>query len=115
MVWGFAPITIATNLARDLGCRFVAAMFFGGEAFSYRSYCWIPILVSIPATLFATAFYEFFLRDSLAKIGSGKATHKDGEQGLQRYLIDAGVLGKTSVDGPVASEQFELTKTSRDL
>lgn len=31
MVWGFAGITISTNLARDLGCRCVAAIFFGGE------------------------------------------------------------------------------------
>lgn len=29
MVWGFADITISTNLARDLGCRCVAAIFFG--------------------------------------------------------------------------------------
>lgn len=31
MVWGFADITISTNLARDLGTRIVAAIFFGGE------------------------------------------------------------------------------------
>ena len=31
MVWGFADITISTNLARDLGTRIVAAIFYGGE------------------------------------------------------------------------------------
>ncbi|KAK4614005.1 Aquaporin-3 [Fulvia fulva] len=54
MVWGFADITISTNLARDLGTRIVAAIFYGGEAFSYHNYSWIAILVNIPATLFAT-------------------------------------------------------------
>lgn len=29
MVWGFADITISTNLARDLGTRIVAAIFYG--------------------------------------------------------------------------------------
>lgn len=112
MVWGFAPATIATNLARDLGCRIVAAMFFGGEAFAYRSYCWIAILVNIPATLFATAFYELFLRDSLAKIGTGKATHRDGEEGLQQYLTKAGILGKMNSDSIVVSEHVEVAKTA---
>lgn len=31
MVWGFADVTISTNLARDLGTRIVAAIFYGGE------------------------------------------------------------------------------------
>lgn len=30
MIWGFADITISTNLARDLGTRIVAAIFYGG-------------------------------------------------------------------------------------
>lgn len=31
MVWGFADITISTNLARDLGCRCLAACFYGNR------------------------------------------------------------------------------------
>lgn len=30
MIWGFANVTISTNLARDLGTRIVAAIFWGG-------------------------------------------------------------------------------------
>lgn len=56
MVWGFADITISTNLARDLGTRIVAAIFYGREAFTYMGYAPIAILVNIPATLFATAY-----------------------------------------------------------
>lgn len=60
MVWGFAANTISTNLARDLGTRFVAAIFFGKGAFTASNgYSWISILVNITATICATAFYEF--------------------------------------------------------
>ena len=86
MVWGFADIAISTNLARDLGTRIVAAIFFGGESFTYMNYSWIAILVNVPATMFATGYYEFLMRDSLSKIGKGHAVHEDGEEGLQRHI-----------------------------
>jgi len=84
MIWGFAVNTISTNLARDLGTRMVAAIFFGRKAFP--TYSWISILVNIPATIFATGYYEFLMRDSLQKIHKGHAEHEDGEEGLVRHL-----------------------------
>jgi glycerol uptake facilitator-like aquaporin len=36
MIWGFANVTISTNLARDLGTRFVAAIFYGRGKQSYN-------------------------------------------------------------------------------
>ncbi|ORY10208.1 aquaporin-like protein [Clohesyomyces aquaticus] len=90
MVWGFADITISTNLARDLGTRIVAAIFFGSEAFTYKNYSWIAILVNVPATFLATAYYEFLMRDSLKKIGVGHAVHAEGEEGLSRHLSKTG-------------------------
>ena len=92
MVWGFADITISTNLARDLGTRFVAAIFYGREAFTYLNYSWIAILVNIPATLFATGYYEFLMRDSLVKIGKGVAFHEEGEEGLRRHITRTGIM-----------------------
>ena len=87
MVWGFAANSISTNLARDLGTRIVAAIFFGGEAFSVdNGYSWISILVNVPATIFATAYYEFLIRDSLQKIQGGHATHEGGEKELGRHI-----------------------------
>lgn len=86
MVWGFANITISTNLARDLGTRIVAAIFFGGEVFSFKHYSWISILVNVPATIFATGYYEMLMRDSLSKIAKGHAVHEDGEKGLSRHI-----------------------------
>ncbi|PNS20667.1 hypothetical protein CAC42_2912 [Sphaceloma murrayae] len=91
MVWGFAGVTISTNLARDLGTRLVAAIFFGGDAFTYMTYSPISILVNIPATLLATGYYELVFRDSLQKIGRGAAVHEDGEEGLALHLTNTGI------------------------
>lgn len=91
MVWGFGGNSISTNLARDLGCRIVAAIFFGGEVFSYHNYAWISILVNVPATFFATAYYEFLMRDSLQKLGKGAAVHEEGEEGLWRHVTNQGI------------------------
>lgn len=86
MVWGFADVSISTNMARDLGTRIVAAIFFGREAFAYMNYSWIAILVNVPATLFATGYYEFLMRDSLSQIGKGHAVHEGGDEGLLRHI-----------------------------
>jgi glycerol uptake facilitator-like aquaporin len=52
IIWDFAYITISTDLAKDLGCRLVATIFYGPKAFTYRSYWWISLFVNIPATPF---------------------------------------------------------------
>lgn len=101
MIWGFADITISTNLARDLGTRIVAAIFYGGEAFSYKNYSWISILINVPATLFATAYYEMLMRDSLQKIGKGHAQHEHGEEGLALHLTKSGIPMEKGVTNTV--------------
>lgn len=93
MIWGWAPATISTNLARDFGTRIVAAIFYGGEVFSFHNnYSWIAILVNIPATVVATAYYEFLMRDSLRKIGKGAAFHEHGEEGLALHLTKTEIV-----------------------
>lgn len=90
MIWGFANATISTNLARDLGTRIVAAIFYGGDAFG--SYSAIAILVNVPATLFSTLVYELILRDSFRIIAGGHNVHEEGEEGLTRHLTKTGTL-----------------------
>jgi len=90
MVWGFADATISTNLARDLGTRMVAAIFYGRSAFN--RYSPIAILVNIPATIFATTIYELILRDSFAIIAKGHNVHEDGEDGLRLHLTKTGTI-----------------------
>ncbi|RDW72107.1 putative channel protein [Coleophoma crateriformis] len=99
MVWGFANVTISTNLARDLGTRIVAAIFYGGDAFN--RYAAIAILVNIPATFFATCVYEAVQRDSFAIIAKGHGEHEDGQNGLVRHLTKTGTLeqGMTNTIG----------------
>jgi hypothetical protein len=91
-IWGFADVTIGLNTARDLGCRIVAAIFFGKEAFTFRNYAWIPILTNIFAFILMTGLYELVYRDSLQKIHKGHAQHEDGEEGLRRHLTRTGTL-----------------------
>jgi len=114
MVWGFADITISTNLARDLGTRIVAAIFFGREAFSYHSYSWIAILVNVPATLFATAYYEMLMRDSLQKIGKGAAFHENGEEGLNLHLVKSNI-SRQSPMSPNMQKVFSLGSNGSTL
>ncbi|KAI5194891.1 aquaporin-like protein [Aureobasidium subglaciale] len=114
MVWGFADITVSTNMARDLGTRMVAAIFFGREAFTYHNYSWISILVNIPATLFATAYYEMLMRDSLQKIGKGAAFHEDGEEGLNLHLTKSGV-SRQSPMSPTMQKVFSLGSNGSTL
>lgn len=75
MVIAFAEITISTNLARDLGTRMVAAAFLSTAAFTYKSYSWIGILVNVPATVFAVAYYEFIFKDTMQHIEAGHLSH----------------------------------------
>lgn len=88
--WIAADVTISTNLARDLGTRIVAAIFYGGDAFG--KYSAIAILVNLPATFFATAVYELIHRDSLAIIAKGHGSHEGGEEGLMRHLTKTGTI-----------------------
>lgn len=115
MVWGFADIAISTNLARDLGTRIVAAIFFGGEAFSYMNYSWIAILVNVPATLFATGYYEFLMRDSLSKIGKGHAVHENGEEGLQRHITRTGMIETGAANMLRARKEENNSSNNGDL
>lgn len=73
-------------MARDLGTRIVAAIFFGGDAFTYHSYSWISLLVTIPASVCATWFYEFVFKDNVIQIAQGHAAHVEGDEGFARHF-----------------------------
>ncbi|KAF9507353.1 hypothetical protein BS47DRAFT_1321320 [Hydnum rufescens UP504] len=62
MVWGFAPATIATNTARDLGARFAAVSIWGTEAWGGH-YPAISAFTSLLSTLVAVMLYELFISD----------------------------------------------------
>ncbi|KAF2088559.1 aquaporin-like protein [Saccharata proteae CBS 121410] len=115
MVWGFADISISTNLARDLGTRIVAAIWYGGAAFSYKDYSWISILVNVPATVFATGYYELLMRDSLAKLGTGHAVHEGGDEGLHRHLSRQGIIESAAELGFIVKTTSRGTVLKEDV
>lgn len=90
MIWGFGSIALSANLARDLGTRIVAAIFYGRDAFP--TYSAIAILVNVPAPVIATLGYEVMFKDSFANIAEGHNVHEDGEEGLTRHLTRTGTL-----------------------
>jgi hypothetical protein len=104
MIWGFAYNTLSTNLARDLGTRIVAAIFFGGDAFN--SYSPIAIFVNIPATILATAYYELLLRDSFVIIAKGHGTHAEGDEGLVRHLTKVGTIEQGYAGSAVQRDEY---------
>ncbi|KAI1791278.1 aquaporin-like protein [Ganoderma leucocontextum] len=63
VIWGFAPVGIAMNAARDLGGRFAALTLFGSEA-SGGNYAAIAALTNIPAILLAGVVHELVFTDS---------------------------------------------------
>lgn len=65
--------------------------------------------MNVPATIFATGYYELVLRDSLKKISTGHAAHEDGEAGLVRHLTkiensERGVMSATDRRGKQSDE-----------
>ncbi|TFK47798.1 aquaporin-like protein [Heliocybe sulcata] len=62
-IWGYAPVGIAANTARDLGGRLMVLTIWGTEAAGGR-YAAIAALTNIPVTLFAGFLYEMLLADS---------------------------------------------------
>ncbi|CAG8982296.1 hypothetical protein HYALB_00004530 [Hymenoscyphus albidus] len=102
--WGFANITISTNLARDLGTRIVAAIFYGADAFN--DYSPIAIFVNIPATIFATAVYEILLRDSFLEIAKGHKDHEEGQEGLVQHMKKTGTISSRRTSSNPEIENF---------
>jgi hypothetical protein len=107
MIWGFASATLSLNLARDVGARLVAMIFFydGKAPFSYGHYPWISTLVSLPATLLAVGYYELVMRDSILVIGQGNAVHEDGEEGFEAHLRK---VGKKIVEGQLIKDDKDM-------
>ncbi|KAI0644606.1 aquaporin-like protein [Trametes meyenii] len=63
VVWGYAPIGLAANSARDIGGRLAALTLFG-KAATGGNYAALAALTNIPATLLAGVFYELVFNDS---------------------------------------------------
>jgi len=63
IIWGYAPIGIAANTARDVGGRMMAVAIWGSKA-SGGAYAAIAALTNILATIVALIVYEGIFADS---------------------------------------------------
>ncbi|KAF7369568.1 Aquaporin-like protein [Mycena venus] len=63
-VWGFAPVGLAANSARDIAGRLAAMTIWGREAAGNPHYAAIAALTNIPATILACIVHELMFVDS---------------------------------------------------
>lgn len=88
VIWGYAPVGLAANSARDVGGRLAALTLWGLPASGGR-YAAIAALTNIPATLLAGVFYEFVLNDSnrtltpaYLEVAAAEKAHEERVQGV---------------------------------
>jgi glycerol uptake facilitator-like aquaporin len=79
IIWGFAPVGLAANAARDIGGRLAGITIWGLKA-SGGNYAALAALTNIPATLIAVLFYEFFFTDSSRVVVPGHREFMEGHQ-----------------------------------
>jgi glycerol uptake facilitator-like aquaporin len=63
IIWGYAPVGVGLNTARDVGGRLAALSIYGTKA-AGGSYAAIAALTNVPAMVLAAFVYEVFLTDS---------------------------------------------------
>lgn len=63
IIWGYAPVGIAANTARDVGGRMMAVAIWGTKA-NGGAYAAIAALTNILATIVALVVYEAVFTDS---------------------------------------------------
>ncbi|KAG8857961.1 hypothetical protein FRB96_005452 [Tulasnella sp. 330] len=67
VIWAFAPVSLVLNTARDLGGRFVAAIFFGTAAFP-SGYTALAVFTNLLGTVLGATIQILFLADSTRPI-----------------------------------------------
>jgi len=89
-VWGYSPVGLAANAARDVGARMAALCIWGLKASGGR-YAAIAALTNIPATVLAYCVYELILVDSSRVI---TPQHQAFLAGHQAHMEHSENLGK---------------------
>ncbi|PCH42982.1 aquaporin-like protein [Wolfiporia cocos MD-104 SS10] len=100
VIWGYAPVGLAANSARDVGGRLAALTLWGARASGGR-YAAIAALTNIPATLLAGVFYELVFNDPDRTVTSA---HLELTNGARAY--EARCRGGDSAES-VESETFK--------
>ncbi|KZO92023.1 aquaporin-like protein [Calocera viscosa TUFC12733] len=99
IIWGFSPIGLSANSARDIGSRIMVLCIWGSKA-AGGPYAAIAALTNIPATLLAAVVYDYVLRDTDRVV---TPAHREFYGGIAAHE-------KRKVEGPgslVSSEDIE--------
>jgi len=68
VIWAFAPVSLVLNTARDLGGRFVAAIFFGKAGAFPARYTALAVFTNLLGTVLGATIQILFLADSTRPI-----------------------------------------------
>jgi len=74
IIWGYAPVGIAANTARDVGGRMMAVAIWGTKA-NGGTYAAIAALTNILATILALVVYEAAFTDSSRVVSPERRVH----------------------------------------
>ncbi|KAG8857996.1 hypothetical protein FRB96_005487 [Tulasnella sp. 330] len=113
IIWGYSPVSLVLNTARDLGGRFVARIFFGSGAFPAK-YTALAVFTNILGTIIGGAIQILLLADSTRPLPDHPATapteevhravvRQDGPEELAISTPTAGVEKKKP--NPYSSER----------
>ncbi|KZT20165.1 aquaporin-like protein [Neolentinus lepideus HHB14362 ss-1] len=102
-IWGYAPVGIAANTARDVGGRLMVLTIWGTKAAGGR-YAAIAALTNIPVTLFAGLVYEFLLSDSNKVIPD--VNREFLECHMAHNVVDSGDVGGKSPSSVQVDEKM---------
>ncbi|KZV72647.1 aquaporin-like protein [Peniophora sp. CONT] len=107
-VWGFAPLGLAANTARDLGGRLAAMIIFGRQA-NGGTYAAIAALTNIVATPLAFIFYEIFFKDSSRVLTHAAAEMHNGHKLHQEHSLNVAGRGPVvqSADSELGEKSYE--------
>ncbi|KAF8186498.1 aquaporin-like protein [Mycena galopus ATCC 62051] len=106
-IWGFAPVGLAANSARDIAGRLAAMTIWGREAAGNPRYAAIAALTNIPATIMAYIVYELMFLDSDRAVPQAQREFYD-VHALHRRRGPAAANGESS---PVGSDEKEHIHT----
>ncbi|VDB84702.1 unnamed protein product [Peniophora sp. CBMAI 1063] len=110
-VWGFAPLGLSTNTARDLGGRLAVLVIWGRDA-AGGNYAALAALTNLLATPCAFIFYEIFFKDSSRVLTSGGNEMLTGHKLHQEHRIQNISGGRTAATASPDSELGEKSYES---
>jgi MIP family channel proteins len=103
-IWGYAPNTIATNSARDLGARLATTAIWGTRAWGGK-YAAIAALTNIPATIFAACVHELFLSDTSRVVTKGARELINNSDAHREHKAYKYTLGRNLGDNELGSSR----------